>query len=251
MNSRIVVAALFAVSLLACDTGSVDVANLDSPGGGGPAIGDPAAAEPTAANAPQAVTSWTPDRAGAIIDLGGGWYQTNNETFRAYTEGQGPEGYLDFVWDGRTPNDSGLPIEDVTIRLGPNDMNELNIGLWFTKSAWFNEGRLVVQQKYNPEDLGLSWLQAPPDGVWSQGYTYLGGTPVQIQQGRQYQLGYRINSNQLDVLLDGQSIWTCTIPPDSMQYMIGTDTNIRSDNAMIRFSYRMGVPQQATVAQSP
>lgn len=235
--SRTAVAAMFATaSLLACDPGSVD---QDSA----------AATQDPVATASQVVTSWAPDRgAGAIIDLGGGWYQTNHETFRAYTEGQGTEGYLDFVWDGRTPNDSGLGTEDVTIRLGPNDMNELNIGLWFTKSAWFEEGRLVVQQKYNPEDLGLSWWQAPPDGVWSQGYTYLGGTPVQIQQGQQYQLGYRINGNQLDVLLNGQSIWTCTIPPESMQYVIGTDTNIRSDNAIVRYSYRMVVPQQTTVA---
>jgi len=236
---RLVAVTLFATaSLLACDPGSVDdVANLDLPGGGSPATKNPAAAtEDPAATAPQAVTSWAPDRgAGAIIDLGGGWYQTNHETFRAYTEGQGTEGYLDFVWDGRTPNDSGLGVEDVTIRLGPNDMNELTMGLWF------NEGRLVVQQKYNPEDLGLRWWQAPPDGVWSQGYTYLGGTPVQIQQGRQYQLRYRINGNQLDVLLDGQSIWSGTIPSDSLQHMIGTDTNIRSDNAIVRYSYRMGV----------
>jgi hypothetical protein len=191
-----------------------------------------AVAQVTIAAPPAAgyVTGFQPDRGpSAIIDLGNGWYRSNHETFRAYVRRHSLAGDLEFIWRGKTPNDSGLGTQDVTIRIGPNDMNELSIGLWF------NDRKLVVQQKYNPEDLGNSWWQAPSGGQWSKGYTYLGGTPVTIQQGQQYTFGYRVVGNRLSVLLDGNTIWSGTIPPESMQHMLGTSTNVRTDNAVVDF----------------
>lgn len=176
------------------------------------------------------VTGFQPDRGpSAIIDLGNGWYRSNHDTFRAYVRRYSPAGDLEFIWRGKTPTDSGLGVQDVTIRIGPNDMNELSIGLWFS------DGKLVVQQKYNPQDLGNTWWEAPSSGQWSTGYRYLGGTPVTIQQGQQYTLGYRVVGNKLSVLLNGNSIWTGTIPPESMQHMLGTSTNVRTDNAVVDF----------------
>lgn len=170
----------------------------------------------------------------AIIDLGNGWYQSNHDTFRAYIPSYAPKAALDFVWKGRTPTDSGLGTQDVTIRLGPNDMNNIDIGLWF------NEGKLVVQQKYNPQYLGNSWWQAPADGIWSQGYQYMGGTPVNIVQGQQYRLGYNIQGNTLQVMLNDRPIWSGQLSQEAMTRLLGSSTNIRTDNAVVQYRLAQG-----------
>jgi hypothetical protein len=176
-----------------------------------------------------------------IIDLGGGWYRTNTETFRAYIANWNLKGLLKFIWNGLTPINSGLGTEDVTIRIGPNDMNNLDIGLWFTGFNGSPNPYIVIQQKYNPEDYGNSWWQPPADGIWNKGYTFIGSSALgAIQQGQQYKFSYLITGNQLVVKLNGAQVWSGTIPQTSVDFLMGPSLNVRTDNAKVDFQLSLG-----------
>ena len=181
---------------------------------------------------------------GAVQPAGEGWYSVDTSNLRAWTGQMGTaQGALDFVWNGlpavTKPLESGDMREQIALRLGPNQMNEISMA-WRMNSG----GGIVVQMKYNP---GIS--DPAPGQSNVTGYSTIQPSyykaPAQLAQGQQHQIQYVTSGNQLEIYADGTLSWKGTLPAEAMAIMRG-ELNVRADNWRGNFALATGAAQQSS-----
>jgi len=182
---------------------------------------------------------------GSAQPSGGGWYSVDSSNLRAWT-GQNAvsQGALDFVWNGlpaqTKPLESGDMREQIALRLGPNQMNEVSMAWRMPNSG----GGIVVQLKYNP---GIS--DPAPGQSNVTGYSTIRPTfykaPPALQPGQTHQIQYALNGNQLSIFADGDLTWQGNLSSEALAIMQG-ELNVRADNWKGNFALAAGQSPQTS-----